>query len=168
MDQPETLQLEDGGAVPNSRLPVLVYHGVADARSPESCKAMFARNRWLGAWENGIFPYHHYHATVHEVLGIVSGSATVMLGGDGGPTVEVGAGDVVVLPAGTGHCKVGSTGDLLVVGAYPEGMPVDLHQDDPADREAAVASIADVPLPHADPVHGPDGPLRALWSPTRA
>ncbi len=24
---------------------------------------------WLGAWRDGIFAFHHFHSTAHEVLG---------------------------------------------------------------------------------------------------
>jgi hypothetical protein len=68
-------------------------------------------------------------------------------------------GDVLVLPAGTGHCNAGSSDDLLVVGAYPNGMRRDPRRGDPAERDEVLANIAAVPLPDTDPVHGQDGPL---------
>ena len=163
MTQPEPHRFDDGGAIPNSRLPVLVYHDVDGARAPGGCAELFARNGWLGAWVDGIYPFHHFHSTAHEVLGIVAGSASVILGGPSGRRLEVEQGDVLVLPAGTGHRNVGATGDLLVVGAYPGGMWCDLRRGDPAERDEVLANIAAVPLPGSDPVHGPDGPLTALW-----
>jgi uncharacterized protein YjlB len=163
MSRPETHSFEDGGGIPNSRLQVLVYHGVEAARDASGCRELFARNGWLGAWEDGIYPFHHFHSTAHEVLGIVAGSAAVVLGGPRGRRVEVARGDVLVLPAGTGHCNAGSSADLLVVGAYPGGMWCDLRRGDPAERDEALANIAAVPLPDADPVHGSGGPLGALW-----
>ena len=81
MSNPETYVFEDDGGIPNSRLPVLVYHGVAEARDAATCEALFARHGWLGAWRDGIFSFHHFHSTAHEVLGIVGGSASVVLGG---------------------------------------------------------------------------------------
>jgi uncharacterized protein YjlB len=161
--QPETHSFEDAGGIPNSSLPALVYHEVEAARDASRCRELFARHGWLGAWENGIFPFHHFHSTAHEVLGVVAGSAAVVLGGPRGRRFEVARGDVLVLPAGTGHCNAGSSADLLVVGAYPDGMRWDLRRGDPAERDEALANIAAVPLPDADPVHGPGGPLRKIW-----
>src|SRR5205807_1620457 len=135
---PEVFSFEDDGAIPNSRLPVLVYHDV-----PDVGEELFARNGWLGAWRDGIFSFHHFHSTAHEVLGIVRGSAAVVLGGPSvGRQFEVGAGDVLVLPAGTGHCNVGSSSDLLVIGAYPDGMRWDLRRGDPAEHDEVLANIA--------------------------
>ena len=72
-------------------------------------------------------------------------------------------GDVLVLPAGTGHFNAGSSGDLLVIGAYPDGMSWDLRRGDPAEHDEVVANIRAVPLPSADPVTGADGDLVKLW-----
>jgi uncharacterized protein YjlB len=98
------------------------------------------------------------------VLAIVGGHASVTLGGEQGTTVEAQTGDVLVLPAGTGHCNRGSSADLLVVGAYPDGMSWDLRRGDPAEYDEVRANIAAVPLPSTDPVGGPDGALTRLWS----
>lgn len=161
---PETHVFEDDGRIPNSRLPVLVYHDVEAARAASSCEELFASNGWLGSWRDGIFAYHHFHSIAHEVLGIVSGSAAVILGGPSvGTRFEVRAGDVLVLPAGTGHCNDGSTADLLVIGAYPDGMSWDLRRGDPAERDEVLQNISRVPLPKADPVEGADGSLVSLW-----
>jgi uncharacterized protein YjlB len=109
----ETYRFEDDGAFPNSRLPVLLYHDVDDAGEAGACEALFARNGWRGAWRDGIFAFHHFHSTTHEVLGVVAGSASVALGGPHGSCFELGRGDVVALPAGTGHRNAGSSGDLF-------------------------------------------------------
>lgn len=164
---PETYLFEDGGDIPNSSLPVLVYHGVEAAHDAPECEQLFARHGWLGAWRNGIYSFHHFHSTAHEVLGVVAGSATVILGGPDGRTFEVGRGDVLVLPAGTGHCNAGAVSELLVVGAYPDGMRWDLRRGDPAEREEVLVNIGRVPLPRADPVEGTEGPLTSLWAQAR-
>ncbi|MFZ0043648.1 MAG: cupin domain-containing protein [Solirubrobacteraceae bacterium] len=162
--QPETMHLAASEGIPNSPLPVLVYPGVEGAGDAASAEALFAGNGWLGAWRDGIFDFHHFHSTAHEVLAITAGSATVALGGPDGETVEVSRGDVLVLPAGTGHRNLGSSDDLLVVGAYPDGMSWDIRRGDPAELDEVKANIAAVPLPGADPVHGAGGPLGDLWN----
>ncbi len=154
----------DDGGIPNSPLPVLVYRHVPEANEAAACEELFAGNDWLPNWRDGIFSFHHFHSITHEVLGIVAGEATVMLGGPSGREFEVARGDVLVLPAGTGHCNLGSSPDLLVIGAYPDGMPWDLRRGDPAEHDEAVANIRAVPLPDADPLEGPNGPLTRLWS----
>jgi uncharacterized protein YjlB len=162
----ETFQFEDDDGIPNSRLPVLVYHRVPEARRAIDCEQLFAANDWRGAWRNGIYPFHHFHSTSHEVLGIVSGRAIVMLGGPDGREFEIQRGDVLVLPAGTGHCNLRASDDLLVIGAYPDGMSWDLRRGDPAEHDEAVANIEAVPMPRADPVEGAGGSLIEAWRAT--
>ncbi len=160
------LSFEDDGKVPNNpRLPLLLYRGALnpDSVSPEACEALFAANGWSGGWRNGIFARHHYHPDSHEVLGIVSGRATVLFGGARGRAVELGAGDVAVLPAGTGHKREDASSDLLVIGAYPGGQDYQTIFADAAAHDRAVASIARVPVPARDPVFGEDGPLASHW-----
>ena len=91
MAEPETYNFEDDGGIPNSPLPVLAYHEVVAARDAASCEELFAANRWLGAWRDGIYSFHHFHSTSHEVLGIVRGSASVVLGGPAGRAGARGA-----------------------------------------------------------------------------
>ena len=163
MTRPETYGFEADGAFPNSRLAVLVYHDVEEAGGASACQELFARNGWLGAWLDGIFSFHHFHSTTHEVLGVVDGNASVILGGPGGRRFEIRRGDVLVLPAGTGHFNAGSSPDFVVVGAYPDAMLWDLRRGDPAELDEALANIEAVPLPAADPVAGADGPLTEIW-----
>ncbi len=161
------LRFEDDGRIPNSRLPLLLYPGALAGETGDlagSLERRFAENGWGGGWRNGIFPFHHYHSTSHEVLGIARGSARVRFGGEKGQTVEVSAGDVVVIPAGVGHKNEGSSPDLLVIGAYPEGRDYDLCRGEPGERPRVLESIAAVPLPASDPVHGSDGPLLEQWA----
>jgi uncharacterized protein YjlB len=164
----ETLVFGDDGTIPNSSLPVLLYHDVEAGQDAESCEALFADHGWLGAWRDGIYPFHHFHSTAHEVLGIVAGTAPVVLGGPSGSRFEVGTGDVVVLPAGTGHCRVAASPDLLVVGAYPDGMAWDVRRGDPSEHDEVRANIRAVPLPRTDPVEVGDGSLPRLWGRAQA
>lgn len=85
-------------------------------------------------------------------------------GGDAGAEIEIAAGDVAVLPAGTGHQRLSASTDFLVVGAYPPEGEYDLCcADDPADRTRALATIPNVPRPTSDPLFGRHGPLTTLW-----
>jgi uncharacterized protein YjlB len=161
---PETYRFDGEGGFPNSELPVLVYHDVAAARDAASCEQLFARHRWRAAWRDGIYNFHHFHSTAHEVLGVVSGTGSVILGGPSGCRFEVSSGDVLVLPAGTAHCNAGSSPDLLVVGAYPDAMRWDLRRGDAAELAEVTANIRAVPLPAADPVGGAEGFLPGAWS----
>jgi uncharacterized protein YjlB len=161
---PETHRFEDDGSIPNSRLPVLIYHGVGAANTASTCEELFDSNGWVPDWRDGIFSFHHFHSIAHEVLGIVAGSGTVKLGGPSGQSFGIGRGDVLVLPAGTGHCNEGSSSDLLVIGAYPDGMSWDIRRGDPGEHDEAVANIEKVPLPRGDPVEGPAGSLTELWT----
>jgi uncharacterized protein YjlB len=163
--EPEQLRFEPSAGIPNNpSLPVILRHGLEITTGPEACEQLFTRNGWGGTWRDGIFPYHHFHSNAHEALGIVSGEATVQLGGPDGSQVRLLAGDVVVLPAGTGHKRMASSEDLLVVGAYPPGQErFDLRRGDPDELDEVTRNVASVPLPDSDPVAGADGPLLALW-----
>lgn len=163
MTQPQTFTFEDDGAIPNSRLPLLVYRGAVPA-DPAAIEALFAANRWPPAWRDGVHPFHHFHSTVHEVLGVARGQATVLFGGPLGQTLQVQAGDVVVVPAGVGHCSQGQSPDLLIVGAYPDNGPQpDLKRGRPDEHAAAAQAVAKVAMPDADPVTGAGGKLADLW-----
>ena len=114
-------------------------------------------------WHNGIYPYTHYHSMIHEVMGVARGRAKVRFGCDKGEEIEIIPGDVVVLPAGTGHQCLKHAPDLVVIGAYPPSGKYNLCRGTKAEHAKALSSIAKVPLPVTDPVFGPQGPLLALW-----
>ena len=112
---------------------------------------------------HGIYPFRHFHTRAHEVLGIARGQALVEFGGAAGEQLEVGAGDVAILPAGTAHKRLAQSADLLVVGAYPETSGFDQKRAGEMAIAQALANIAAVADPAKDPVYGADGPLRSLW-----
>jgi uncharacterized protein YjlB len=159
--------LAPDGAIPNHpRWPLLVYPAAVAIEGPDPAAAfeeLFARHRWPAAWRNGVHPFHHYHSNGHEALGVYCGEATVQFGGDAGITITAKPGDVIVLPAGTGHKKLSSKGALGVVGAYPEGQNPDTCVPPLARFGKSVGTIAAVPLPACDPVFGPKGPLFVHW-----
>jgi uncharacterized protein YjlB len=148
------------GAIPNHpRWPLLIYPAVIAMPSPEAFEELFTKNEWPAAWRNGVFPFHHFHSNAHEALGVYAGEVTVQFGGDNGIAVTAKPGDVIVLPAGTGHKKISSRGSLGIVGAYPAGQ----HPDTCRPGKDHEEEIARVPLPAADPVQGPGGALFQHW-----
>jgi uncharacterized protein YjlB len=164
--EPVPIVFADDGLVPNNPMPFLIYKGVValDNAHPEATiERLFRANGWGDMWRNGVYNFLHYHATVHEVLGVARGHARVRFGGDKGKELDVSAGDVAILPAGTGHQCVFSSQDFSVVGAYPPGPPMDLQRATPENHANALRTIPLVKLPPTDPVSGADGPLVRLW-----
>jgi uncharacterized protein YjlB len=164
--EPLTFGFEDDGLVPNNPLPFVIYKSAIDVDNdhPEkTIEGLFGANGWGDMWRNGIFDYLHYHATVHEALGIARGRARVRFGGDRGREFEVAAGDVAILPAGTGHQRLSASKDFSVVGAYPPGAKMHVTRPTPENYRKALKTIPQVKLPKTDPVMGEDGPLVRLW-----
>jgi uncharacterized protein YjlB len=149
----------------NAQLPALLYrNAVPDVGldRAEACETVFRQNGWPPQWRNGVYPFHHYHATAHEVLGCAAGNARVLIGGPHGVAIELTAGDAVLLPAGTGHCLLDENVDFLVVGAYPPEQVWDLRRT--ALSGAELEAMSRLPFPSSDPVMGRAGPLLHYWS----
>jgi uncharacterized protein YjlB len=158
----ETLQFKPNGRVPNSRFPVLVHRAAVAADAgvdlADAIEATFRRHDWLNNWrELGVYDYYHFHSTTHEALGMARGQITLRLGGEGGTIVELTAGDVLVLPAGTSHIRLGNSSDSHMVGGYPEGRDWDLIRDEQvseSEARAAVKLIGSLPIPARNPATG--------------
>jgi uncharacterized protein YjlB len=166
--EPLAFTFADDGLVPNNPMPLLVYKRAisVDTDHPEkTIEGLFGANGWGGMWRNGVYDYLHYHATVHEALGVARGQARVRFGGDAGKEIEIAAGDVAILPAGTGHQCLSASEDFCVIGAYPPGAKMQITRPTPENHANALKTIPAVKMPHTDPVMGADGPLVRLWKP---
>lgn len=81
----QTLMLEPNDWVPNNpHLPVIIYPkaiAIQDSDPAGLFEKTFNDNGWPPQWRYGVYNYHHYHTEGHEVLGVFSGQARLMLGG---------------------------------------------------------------------------------------
>ena len=157
---------DDGTVTSNPDLPVLLMRGaIAPSASAEAIAALLESSGWGGVWIWRVFPYHHYHPDAYEALAVAAGRTELMLGGPGGELVAVGTGDVVVLPAGTGHGQIEASAGFAVVGAYPPGQEgCETVRAERPHSPATLERIAAVARPRTDPIHGADGPLMQAWS----
>ena len=165
--EPSAFRFKDDGVIPNNcRLPVIFYRTplrLGGAPDPASMiEELFESNGWGECWRNGIYDFVHYHSQTHEVLGIARGRGRIRIGGDRGRVLKIKPGDVIILPAGTGHQCLQSS-NLLVVGAYPPPGMYDECRGTANERNGALVSVTNVPVPDNDPVYGRDGPLPRLW-----
>ena len=165
--KPQTFRFDDDGLVPNHpKWPLVIYKSAV--RLPETLdpaavfEDLFGSNGWEDSWRDGIYDYAHYHSRIHEVLGIARGSGKVQFGGSKGRTLVLKAGDVAILPAGTGHRCLKASDDFLVIGAYPPTGTFDICKK-AQDRKKALATIPKVARPRKDPVYGAKGPLLQTW-----
>jgi uncharacterized protein YjlB len=112
----ETHVLKDDGTFPNNeKLPAIIYTNAVDLPDEDpalTLEQIFEANQWRNAWRNGIYDYHHYHSTAHEVLGIYQGNVKLQLGGPGGISRDLKKGDVVIIPAGVAHKNMGQVKTL--------------------------------------------------------
>jgi uncharacterized protein YjlB len=167
--KPIALLFDDDGIVPNNpRLPLIIYRGAVDlsekAFEPGAIiDALFESNGWGRSWRDTIYDFVHYHSQIHETMGVAQGWAEVEFGGVKGRRMRLKAGDVAILPAGTGHRLIEASRGFLVVGAYPADGTYD-ECTDTRKRVEASKRVAKTPKPKGDPVYGSGGPLKAIWA----
>ncbi|MCO7125822.1 cupin domain-containing protein [Sporolactobacillus shoreicorticis] len=156
----KTYLFKDDGTIPNNPyFQVLIYPGVFKGRGGQIVNT-FKKNNWGNNWVDGVFPYHHFHSTSHEVLGVISGHATLKIGEEKGKELKVSAGNVLVLPAGTGHKRLSASNDFSIAGGYPNGQDYDTQtKETPAFKK----NISKVGKPAQDPVYGDRGSLLTIW-----
>lgn len=162
----EQLKLADDGTFPNSNLPLLVYKGffTKEKVSASAFEKVFTENKWHGFWRNGVYNFHHYHSTAHEVLGVYAGKAKVQFGGKKGKVLDVSSGDVVVIPAGVSHKLIEADKAFAVVGGYPPGQMWDMNYGRAGERPKADRIIAKVAIPKFDPLYGEKKGLCKIWN----
>lgn len=143
----------------NDRLPLLLYravrsgNGLTSSGLAEQLEKLIAAHGWQPGWRNGVYPFHHYHSTAHEVLACSRGEARVIFGGEGGKEITIRAGDIALLPCGTGHCRASASNDFLVSGAYALGQDWDLLRAAPDAK--VMARMQSLPFPEKDPLGHP-------------
>jgi uncharacterized protein YjlB len=169
--KPHAVRFKDDGLIPNHpRWPLIIYRGAVgldEGHDPAAImEDLFEANGWGGTWRNGIYDYVHYHSRIHEVLGIARGKGRVRFGGNKGRIFALKAGDVAILPAGTGHQCLSADDDFLVIGAYPPTGSYD-ECTTVEEHPRAQKTISKVLRPRNDPVYGNAGPLSKLWKKTR-
>lgn len=124
MKKPLEFRFKDDGLVPNHPFwPFVVCRGavrsVEQFDSAAVLEELFEANGWSSGWRDGIYHYVHYHSRKNEVLAVAGGTGKVRFGGNRGRTLSWKAGDMAVLPAGTGHQCFSESAGFLVVGAFP-------------------------------------------------
>ncbi|WP_407154910.1 cupin [Bradyrhizobium sp. STM 3557] len=125
--KPLSIRFADDGIVPNNpRFPLLLYPGAVllgrTSFDPVTViDTLFDCNGWARSWRDTIYDFVHYHSQVHEVVGVARGNAKLECGGVKGRVLSLNAGDVVALPAGTGHRLI-EVPDFPGGGAYPQRL----------------------------------------------
>ncbi|MFW2541175.1 cupin domain-containing protein [Primorskyibacter sp. 2E107] len=165
MSQTHAYVFPPNAGMPNNPvLPVLLQTAAFVPESAQATCARMERNGWAGTWVWTVFDFHHYHPDAHEALAVASGTARLLIGGPQGTAFTMAAGDLLILPAGTGHCRLEQDDAFQICGAYPPGQEsfTTRRLEDARPEDAGL--IAATPLPGSDPIAGANGPLTRFWS----
>jgi hypothetical protein len=74
--------------IPNTSLqskPLMIYHQAFDASADELSEHLQKVGEVSPSWVYSMYSQPHFHSTIHEVLGVVSGSARLCFGGEENP-----------------------------------------------------------------------------------
>jgi len=159
--------IKPNGNFPNNEeLPLLYYHRAI--KLPKFFKGLyvrqlFRRNGWTNNWKEGIYEYDHYHSNTHEAIAVIKGRATLLFGSKGGKQIEVGEGDVVIIPAGVAHCNLDKQNSVTCIGGYAQGKDYDMNYGHPGERPKADKNIGRLGIPKRDPVFGKEKGLPVFW-----
>ena len=169
--KPHAVRFKDDGLVPNHpRWPLIIYRAAVvldDRHDPAAViEDLFEANGWDDTWRDGIYDYVHYHSRSMKFSAPHAARAGCASAARKVEIFTLKAGDVAVLPAGTGHQCLSASEDFLVIGAYPPTGTYD-ECTTVQDRARALKTIPKVALPRKDPVYGTGGPLSKLWKKAR-
>ncbi|KAL4943149.1 hypothetical protein BDV06DRAFT_144919 [Aspergillus oleicola] len=147
--------------IPNSSIhakPLLIYHQAFDASADELSAHLNEIGEVSPSWVHTMYSETHFHSTTHEVLGVVSGSARLCLGGEDNPhrfEPDVEKGDLIIVPAGVGHRLLMETnGPFKMVGAYPKGKSWDMCYGRAEEEDEVRQNIEELGWFKRDPLYG--------------
>ena len=106
------------------------------------------------------FPLPHFHDTSHEVLCVAAASGASLRRHEG-KTVEVSAGDSVVIPVGGALYK--GSGRRFRGRSLNPGEENTMRTGSER-RPEVLENIRNAALPESDPLFGEEGPLLQLWT----
>lgn len=160
-------QIPAWSRIPNTSIqskPLIIYHAAFSASSSELTSRLEEVGEVVPQWLYGMYPQTHFHSTTHEVLGVVSGRASLCFGGEGNPErfePTVQSGDMIIVPAGVGHRLLEDLDareqPFKMVGAYPPDKDWDMCYGREGEEEK-VKEIEKLGWFRRDPLFGDDGP----------
>jgi uncharacterized protein YjlB len=163
------MHLPDHCRFPNasSGLPVVFYRPFdtdKTALDASAIEALVSQHGFKPQWRYPMFDFDHFHSTTHELLVPFRGRATLVLGGT--ESIDVKAGDVILLPAGVAHRAEKTEGEFYMVGSYPSGAKQwDTCRGGEEGVEDRIKKLQTGGV-NMDPVYGleKDAPVMRAWN----
>ena len=158
--EPLTIVFTDDGLVPNNPMPFLVYKAAiaVDNEHPEKTIEGSVRRQWLGRHvaqrrlRLSALSCHGARGARRRARPCAGALRRRSWQG-----VRYSAGDVAILPAGTGHQCLSASDDFCVIGAYPPARRCTSRGRRRKIISKALKTIPEVKLPQTDPVMGENG-----------